>query len=715
MSNQTTHTERHTTRRAGFVSTKITEDHRQLGAALYIRQSTPTQLREHQESTARQYGLRDRLVALGWRSEQVIVIDDDLGISGSAGVDRPGFRRLLQLVADQQVGIVLGLEMSRLARNSKDWHDLFEVCGIFHTLIADEDGVFDPHDPNDRLVLGMKGIIAEMELHTMKVRLERGRLNKAQRGELFHDVPVGYVLDQRGLPMLDADESARHAMTMFFELFQTLGSSHALFHHLAEQNIRLPFRENRRDVGGNIDWRLPAKTTVYQLLRHPLYAGAYGYGRRKRYGQKYAKTPAKKYLPPDQWKVLIKDIHPAYMSWELFERNQQQLRDNDNRQDRCGPAREGPALLAGIVRCAHCGRRLSPNYPRNSHAIYACARHWTMAGVEPCYSSIRCKTLDDFVASKLLEVISPAGVALSLRVIEDEQTRREQLDTLHVHRVEQARYAVDVAERRYGHVDPANRLVAAQLERGWETALGQLDFATRQLDQLRATAPVKLSDSERECLSAACTDVSALWESSATLQERKQISRLLIQRVEVDVQNNSERVCVRLHWSGGFESVHEMTRTVQQFNQLECYETLIDRVLKLTLAGKRSPEVAAILEGEGYRSPRHDRPISAMMLQKLLVEDPRCRRQLTDPNLEADQWSSAQLANTVGIPEKRLKHWVTCGWATAIQRPFGRAWVIFADQRELKRLQALARTQTGQGRPKPAEELRTPARIPRKN
>jgi len=255
-----------------LVSAKITAEHLQLGAVLYVRQSTSAQLREHQESTARQYALKNRLVAFGWPDDRVIVIDDDLGTSGSGSVERPGFRRLLKLVTDQQVGIVLGLEMSRLARNSKDWHDLFEVCGIFQTLIADEDGVFDPQDPNDRLVLGLKGIIAEMELHTMKVRLERGRLNKAQRGELFHDVPVGYVLNEQGLPQLDPDESARHVMKTFFDLFESLGSSCALFHHLAEHQIRLPFR----DRSGPIDWRLPAKSTVYELLKHPLYAGAYG-------------------------------------------------------------------------------------------------------------------------------------------------------------------------------------------------------------------------------------------------------------------------------------------------------------------------------------------------------------------------------------------------------------------------------------------------------
>lgn len=697
---------------------KISDEHRKLDAALYVRQSTSTQLREHQESTQRQYALKDRLLALGWSTQQVIVIDDDLGVSGSGGVQRPGFRRLLQLVTDQQVGIVLGLEMSRLARNSKDWHDLFEVCGVFHTLIADEDGIFDPQDANDRLVLGMKGIIAEMELHTMRVRLERGRLNKAQRGELFHDVPVGYVLDERGLPRLDPDESARHVMTMFFEWFETLGSSHALFHHLVQHNIRLPFRANRRDAGGNIDWRLPGKTTVYGLLKNPLYAGAYGYGRHKHYAAKNGKTckkPKKKYLPPHEWKVLIKDVHPAYITWSQYRRIQQRLSENDNVGDRRGAARGGSALLAGIVRCAHCGRKLSPNYPKNSHAVYHCGRHRTMAHARPCYSSIRCATLDDFVTSKLLEVLAPAGVDLSLRVLEDEQTRREQLDTLYAQRVEQAGYEADVAERRYRHVDPANRLVAGQLERQWEAALEQRESASAELDKLRGQRSVKLNDTERDQLRRVCSDVAGLWQAGIAPEERQQIARLLLDRVDVEVHDNTERVRVRLHWSGGFESVSEMTRPVQQFHQLESYGPLMDRVLELTLSGKRASEVASMLEREGYHSPRSDRPISSMMVSKLLQEDARCRQQLTAPPLNEDHWRSKELASELGIPEKRLKDWITRGWATAIQRPFGRVWVIYADEQELKRLQALARRQSGQGTSKPPKALRTPAGLPRKN
>jgi DNA invertase Pin-like site-specific DNA recombinase len=420
----------------GFHHPKVTAEQLELAAVVYVRQSTGAQLREHQESTARQYAMKDRVMALGWSASSVIVIDDDLGVSGSGNADREGFRRMLKLVTDQRVGLVAGLEMSRLARNSKDWSDLFEVCAIFDTLIADEDGVFDPLDPNDRLVLGLKGIISEMELHTMKVRLERGRLSKAQRGELFHDVPVGYVLNSQRLPQLDPDESARHVMQMFFRQFEILGSSNALFQYLAEHQICLPFRERKGGLISEIDWRVATKTTVYELLKHPLYAGTYGYGRKKKYGLKTKQKTKKKHLPPEQWKVILHDQCPAYITWQQYCDNQDRMRENDSRPDRTGPTREGSALLSGIIYCAHCGRRMAVNYPKNSHPMYHCGRHYTVALSEPCHSSIRCEILDALITRKLLEALSPAGVELSLRVIQDEETRRSEMEQLYVDRVQ---------------------------------------------------------------------------------------------------------------------------------------------------------------------------------------------------------------------------------------------------------------------------------------
>ena len=690
---------------------KVTQTHLQHAAILYVRQSTSAQLRDHQESTQRQYQLVHRLEGLGWPGEQIIVIDDDLGISGSGSQQRPGFQRLLTLVTQQKVGIVLGLEMSRLARNSKDWHDLFEVCAIYGVLIADEDAIFDTNDPNDRLILGMKGIIAEMELHTMKVRLERGRLNKAERGELFHDVPVGYVKNDAGLPEFDPDESACRAMKRFFELFDTIGTASGLFHHLHGNDIKLPFRGD----DGRLDWRCPAKTTVYGLLKHPLYAGAFGYGRTKRYGGKrrHAQQQQRKHLPPEQWKVLKKDCCPAYISWQQYESNQQRMQNNNQRRHASGPPRSGAALLAGLVFCDVCGRRLSPLYGSNGRGSYHCGRHRTMAGVDPCHSSIACHQLDDFITEKILEALQPSSIELSVRVVNDEVSRRSLLEQTHVDVVHRSRYDVDLAQRRYEQVDPANRLVASNLELSWEEALRQLTTAEAALTDFRQQQSPTLSEPEQQQIQDACRDITKLWNGHGELKDKKELARLLIDRVVVHVSQNSERVTISIVWAGGFESHHQIIRTVMNYRQLENYEQLLERTLELTLQGRRSSAVADILQQEGFRTPRRQQRISAAMVTKLLCE-PRCHRQLNAPEPAEHEWLAEDLAASLGLNVKRLKHWVTRGWAVASQRPFGRKWLIWANERELERLQQLAKHQSRPGGVPPSIELRTPTPNARK-
>ncbi len=318
-----------------------------------------------------------------------------------------------------------------------------------------------------------------------------------------------------------------------------------------------------------------------------------------------------------------------------------------------------------------------------------------MAGVSPCYSSIRCETLDAFVESKILEALAPAGIDLSLRVIEDEKSRRAQLETLHSQRVEQARFAVESSERRYRHVDPANRLVAARLESEWEASLLALESVSQQLRQFRDSTPVHLSDVERDRLRLACNDVAQLWRSESALMERKQLARLLLTQVHVDVQNNSEQVHVTSHWSGGYGSVHQITRTVQQFDQLDCYQNSIDRALELTLSGHSAPQVAETLQQEGFRCPRHITAISPSMVNKLLHQDPRSHKQLTAPELPADHWLAHDLAHQLAIPAKRLKDWVTRGWAIAAQRPHGRVWVILANEQEVTTIRPRSPTSTG--------------------
>lgn len=693
-----------------LASPKIQPHHLDRDAVLYVRQSTPHQLRENQESTARQYQLKHRLYALGWREDQVIVIDEDLGISGSGHAKRDGFRRLIKLVTDQEVGIVLGLEMSRLARNSKDWSDLFEVCAIFDSIIADEDGVFQPNDPNDRLVLGLKGIISEMELHTMKIRLERGRINKAERGELFHDIPVGFVRDEKGLPRLDPDESARHVMETFFRLFESLGSAHALFHYFSEHQLKLPYRCGSDQ---KIDWRIPSKTHVYEILKNPLYAGAYSYGKRKNY-KKAGKTRQKKHLPPEQWKVKLLDRFPGYITWQQYLDNQKRLYDNCSNRDRKGPPRSGAALAAGIIFCS-CGRRMSVGYSTDRNGSYYCNRHHTVGNVSSCRCTITCQALDEFVTEKVLQALAPAAIELSMRAIEDESVRRQQLEKQFEHRLQRAQYEVDLASRRYQSVDPTNRHVAATLESQWEIRLADLQSAQQEIDNFRSQHSTHISEQERTSISAACRDIGSLWTNGGTQIARKEITRLMVERVVVSIHENQQRALITLRWSGGYESCHEITRPVSSYEQLDCYEAMIERALQLTLSGVRSPKVASILNQEGFLTPRNRKPLTHDIIIKILNDNTHSRKQLTAPELVKDQWLTTTLAKRLCMREKLLKQWVTRGWVHAIQRPIGRTWVIWANEAELQRLEALVTSQSGQGSRLPAKELLTPTFNSREN
>ena len=326
-------------------SSKVLSDHLDKLAVVYVRQSSPQQVLENRESTARQYAFAEHAVGLGWPRERVLIIDEDLGKSGRTTERRSGFQRLVTEVTLNHVGLVLGLEMSRLARSSKDWHNLFEMCGLFGSLLADEDGVYDANDPNDRLLLGLKGIMSEMELHIMRNRLERGRDNKAQRGEMFHSVPRGYVILPTGEVDLDPDEQARAVVSLVFDKFDELGSVYGMFHWLIQHDIQLPVRARTGAKKGQLEWRRPSIPSLAQLLHHPIYAGAYAYRRRpvdpkSRFSQGSNYRP---WVPMEQWKVLIKDRLPAYISWDRYLKNRERMKQNQNGPGSVGVPRAGAA------------------------------------------------------------------------------------------------------------------------------------------------------------------------------------------------------------------------------------------------------------------------------------------------------------------------------------------------------------------------------------
>ena len=410
-------------------SSKILLSHLEKLAVVYVRQSSPQQVMENRESTARQYAFADHAVALGWPRERVLIIDEDLGKSGRTAEGRGGFHRLVTEVTLNHVGLVLGLEMSRLARSSRDWHNLFEMCALCDCLLADEDGVYDANDPNDRLLLGLKGIMSEMELHIMRNRLERGRDNKAQRGELFHSVPIGYVILATGEVDFDPDEQARSVVHLVFDRFDELGSIYGLFHWLIRHDIKLPVRGRTGAKKGQLDWPRPSIPTLAQMLRHPIYAGAYAYGRRP-VDRKGRFTPSKGYrpwVPMEQWKVLLKDHLPAYISWSQYIKNRSRIKQNQNGPGSMGVPRSGAALLPGVLTCGNCGRHMQASYHADGMAQYACNRQY-VEGTEPRCYGLAARAIDDLVTEQVLQAIEPAGIALSLQARVDVERERQRLE-----------------------------------------------------------------------------------------------------------------------------------------------------------------------------------------------------------------------------------------------------------------------------------------------
>lgn len=668
---------------------KISDDHLDRLAIVYLRQSSPRQVVQHPESTARQYAFADRAVQYGWSRDRVLVIDEDLGRSSTSGEKRPGFQRLMGLVTAGQVGAVFGLEISRLARAFKEWHDLFEICAVFGSLLIDEDGVYDANHVNDRLILGLKGMMSEMELHMMKSRLERGRLNKAQRGELFHDIATGYVIGADKVEM-DPDEQVRSAISRFFDKFDDCGSAYSMYRYLTRTQTQLPFRRDKRDMHGSIDWRLPSYATVYDMLRNPVYAGTYAYGWKHKYhkGLRRRNSHSHKYLPIDQWKAVLHGHLPAYITWDRYLKNQERLRQNRSRPDSLGPPREGATLLGGLVVCGNCEGRMYITCSSAEGSYYHCSRYLKMASDTVCHS-VQTNCVDELVAQQLLVALEPASLELSLQVVDDvERERRDQVACFR-QRLERARYESQRAERQYMAVEPENRLVARTLEERWEEALNNERDLSEEHERFLREHPTRVTNEEREQLLRLASDVPALWKSEQTaMKDRQQIARCLIERVVLQPQGNSERVDITVHWSGGFQSQHEIVRAVGRYEQLHNFDQIIATVIELRRQGFHSREIADKLNARGY-STAHMHPFNEGNVWALLGRE-EVREQIDRRRPDANEWHVGDLASKLGVSTKRLKDWVRRGRATAVQRPARGPWIIWADDDELARLQKLA-------------------------
>lgn len=682
----------------GGIGSKLHDHHLRRQAIVYVRQSHPQQVLENVESTARQYALVDRAIAWGWSRERVIVIDEDQGQSGQSIATRLGFQRLLAEVSLDHVGLILGLELSRLARSNKDWHQLLELCAIFGTVLADADGLYDPTDYNDRLLLGLRGMMNEAEVYILKGRLNEGRRNKAKRGDLLNQPPMGYVRGIDGDYHLDPDEQAQRVVRLIFDAFEQQGSLHGLLRYLVAHEIRLPIRPNRGVNRGQLEWHRPNRMTLQNALHHPIYAGAYRWGYRKvdpRKQQPGRPNTGKTITPLDECEVLIKDRFPAYISWDRFESIQQRLSNNRSIGLAQGAPREGSSLLGGLLRCGRCRRRLAPDYSGKANRLrYTCKRAMMEYG-EPVCISLSGAFLDNFVAGQLLAVLQPASLELSLAAEHALRAERTQLEKHWQQRLERARYSADRAARQYHTNEPENRLVGRELERQWEEALSHEQQEQEAYTRFCRDQPTELTLPERDAIRRLAQDLPGLWEEpETTSQDRQEIVRVLLEQITVEVQGDSEQVDITLHWAGGVENQHRVIRPVARYEQLSTYPQLLVRIDQLCHDGMSFERIAEHLNHEGFYPPKRSAQFNGGMVARLLsrqgLHGPRPRAMIESGILEPHEYWLSDLARKLTLPRTTLYKWQRSGWVHSRKVPEALGHLaLWADEEELARLRRL--------------------------
>ena len=542
-----------TDRRATEMLQHVSAHHLTRLACLYVRQSTLQQVMENTESTSRQYALRERARALGWPEERIIVIDQDLGPSGASTADRLGFQRLVAEVGLGHVGLVLGLEVSRLARNSSDWHQLLEICALTRTLILDEEGLYDPATFNDRLLLGLKGTMSEAELFVLRARLQAGILNKARRGALKLVLPIGLCYTEAETIALDPDLQVQVTIREVFRSFQATGSAFATVRHFHQQHLLFPRRLRRGPHRGEVGWAEIQHHDVLRILHHPAYAGAYAFGRTRTTKTADGKVHIED-VPRSEWIALVKDAHVGYITWEDYERNEAQLDMNSQAYapQRLSPPREGPALLQGLIICGRCGERMTVRYhQRGGQRIvpdYLCQSKSIAQGESPC-QRIPGFDLDRVIGALLVERMTPEVLALTLAVQEELVSRAAEAQRLRHLQVERAQYEADLAQRRYLKVDPDNRLVASVLEAEWNTKLRELEEARAIEEQYTQSDQHRVSTQERAEIAEVPERFRQFWTDPKTsVRQRKRAVRFLIEDVTV---HKTDQIVAHIRFKGG--------------------------------------------------------------------------------------------------------------------------------------------------------------------
>jgi DNA invertase Pin-like site-specific DNA recombinase len=678
----------------------VTNSHRARTAYVYVRQSSVNQVVHHGESTDLQYGLVERAIHLGWPRDRVVVIDDDLGKSGGWSDQRVGFQRLMAEIGLGQVGLVVSLDASRLARNSSDWHRLLELCGLFDTLIADAERLYDPRAYHDRLLLGLSGIMSEAELHHLKLRLHAGSRNKALRGELRQPLPVGLARLASGEAGFNPDEEVQARLRLVFTTFAELGSATAVVRYLWQHHLPLPTRPLHGPAPHRIVWDNATLHAVLGILHNPAYAGAYVYGRtardpaRARSGRRGAGVMD---VPMDRWAVLLHDAYPAYISWQTFMANQQRLEGNQYlyAKGRPGAPGRGDALLQGIAICARCGARMQLHYsgPSGEYPVYVCSH----LGGEPerreC-QFVRTHGIDAEIERLVLEALAPDQLAIALASMEATEHEEAALQKQWHLRLERARYESERARRQYEAVEPENRLVARTLERQWEEKLRAVEHIEREYETWRRRQQVTVSTDEREQILALAQDLPAIWQApTTTATDRKQLVRLLIDSVLLDNRRRVGQTWFQINWRTGATTEHWSRRGVRSYADYADGKLIEERVRSLHGQRMLDAAIATTLNAEGFRTS-HGQPFrgSAVYVLRKLWGLPTWNPLGRNPTCWSDgSYSVAAAAELLDVTPGTIWRWVRQGLVSAWQAGAGTPWHISLPEPEVERLRTRLR------------------------
>ena len=660
-------------------SCKVQSHHLERDAYLYVRQSSMKQVVENIESTKRQYALRARATALGWADDRIVVIDSDQGESGASATWREGFRRLVTEVGLGRAGIVMGLEVSRLARNNADWHRLLEICALANTLILDEDGVYDPTNFNDRLLLGLKGAMSEAELHVLKARLRGGILNKVRRGEYRCVLPTGLVYDESGDVVLDPDTQVRESIAHFFETFVRVGSAHQTVKAFRDEGLRFPSRLRAPDAG--VIFRPLTASAAMRTLRNPRYAGAYAYGQRV-YGRTIDGKKTNKKRAHDDWLACIPNAHPGYIPWDRYQENLRLLAANGHGYDaaRASPPREGVALLQGRAVCGRCGQYLRVRYREARGKLeswYVCDRA-ADSRAEPNCQSLAGPPIDEAVGLLVVEKMTPAAVELALEIRREIEARYEEADQLRCCAIEKAQVDADLAQRRFMMVDPANRLVADTLESDWNEKLRALAKARDERERARREDGIAIDDAIRDRLVAMTTDFKRLWSDPSTPnRERKRMLAYLVEDVTLVKLPAEGTTNVHVRFRGGQTTTLTAANPKASCEKVKTPPEIVELVDRL-LDDHLYAEIADILNARGLRPGgsawpgRCDARFTALRVQYIVhTYGLRLRfDRLRDRGL----LTKGELADRLGIHAHTLTRWAKHGIVQA-HAYNGHAWL----------------------------------------